>query len=220
MLAERSASSDPSETPLGQWEVEALRGRADLLPPQLLSAAPGQCARKMSIEALAEMRHVMMMATPGANTVPRRLVVTRVSLITRHVESHDVVTRKPLAGIAALVRFASDPKLLGVEWEDGAAPSQFVTPARDAVLAALLGAAQAAAGRPIAVLPGLTCPGDVIVTDHKHASHAPATEPEPELSRMYLAELNSRGKQAALALNGLSMMFFQVWCRHCELVRY
>jgi hypothetical protein len=51
-------------------------------------------------------------------------------------------------------RFADDPKLLAVEWEDGVPPSQFVTPARDAVLAALLGAAQAAAGRPIAVMPG------------------------------------------------------------------
>lgn len=90
----------------------------------------------------------------GANTVPRRLVVTPSSLITRRVDSHDVVLRRPLTAIAALVRFADDPKLLAVEWEDGAPPCQFVTPARDAVLAALLGAAQAAAGRPIAIMPG------------------------------------------------------------------
>lgn len=51
-------------------------------------------------------------------------------------------------------RFADDPKLLAIEWEDGAAPSQFVTPARDAVLATVLAAAQAAAARPIAVMPG------------------------------------------------------------------
>jgi hypothetical protein len=49
---------------------------------------------------------------------------------------------------------------------------------------------------------GFTCPGDVIVTDHKHASHAPASEPEPELSHLYLAELNSRGKETAAALAG------------------
>jgi DnaJ family protein C protein 13 len=90
----------------------------------------------------------------GANTVPRRLVVTPSSLITRRVDSHDVVLRRPLTAVAALVRFADDPKLLAVEWEDGALPCQFVTPARDAVLAALLGAAQAASGRPIAVMPG------------------------------------------------------------------
>lgn len=56
--------------------------------------------------------------------------------------------------VSSTCRFADDPKLLAIEWEDGAAPSQFVTPARDAVLAAVLGAAQAAAARPIAVMPG------------------------------------------------------------------
>jgi hypothetical protein len=64
------------------------------------------------------------------------------------------VLRRPLNAVAAVVRFADDPKLLAVEWEDGAPPCQFVTPARDAVLAALLSAAQAASGRPIAVMPG------------------------------------------------------------------
>jgi hypothetical protein len=59
---------------------------------------------------------------------------------------------------------------------------------------------------------GFTSPGDVIITDHKHASHAPATEPEPELARMYLAELNSRGREVAPALSGSSMMFYQVGC--------
>lgn len=58
---------------------------------------------------------------------------------------------------------------------------------------------------------GFTCPGDVIITDHKHASHAPASEAEPELARMYLAELNSRGREVAPALSGSSMMFYQVW---------
>lgn len=57
---------------------------------------------------------------------------------------------------------------------------------------------------------GFTCPGDVIVTDHKHASHAPASEPEPEMTHLYLAELNSRGKEVAPCLNGSSMMFYQV----------
>lgn len=89
-------------------------------------------------------------------------MVTPSSLITRRVDSHEVVLRRPLNAVAAVVRFADDPKLLAVEWEDGAPPCQFVTPARDAVLAALLSAAQAASGRPIAVMPGgwgLGCSG-------------------------------------------------------------
>lgn len=59
-------------------------------------------------------------------------------------------------------------------------------------------------------LPGFTCPGDVVVTDHKHASHAPASEPEPEMTHLYLAELNSRGREVAPCLNGSSLMFYQV----------
>lgn len=58
--------------------------------------------------------------------------------------------------------------------------------------------------------PGFTCTGDVVVTDHKHASHAPASEPEPEMTHLYLAELNSRGREVAPCLNGSSMMFYQV----------
>jgi DnaJ family protein C protein 13 len=86
--------------------------------------------------------------------VPTRLVVTPTHLLERSVTSHALERRTPLASIAALVRFASDPKLLGVEWEGGGPPSAYVTVARDAVLALLLDAAQGAAGRPIAVLPG------------------------------------------------------------------
>lgn len=108
-----------------------------------------------SLAVLTGLRLALRCACAGGNTVPRRLVVTPSSLITRRVDSHDVVLRRPLTAVAALVRFADDPKLCAVEWEDGAPPCQFVTPARDAVLAALLGAAQAASGRPIAVMPGV-----------------------------------------------------------------
>lgn len=65
MLAERSSSSGPGEVPLGQWEVEALRGRADLLPPQLLMASPAQSGRKLSVEALAGMADVLVMSGEG-----------------------------------------------------------------------------------------------------------------------------------------------------------
>jgi hypothetical protein len=70
MLAERASSSGPGELPLGQWEVEALRGRADLLPPQLLQASPAQSARKLSVEALAGMTDVLVMS--GEFVKPRR----------------------------------------------------------------------------------------------------------------------------------------------------
>lgn len=62
VLAERSSSGEASELPLGQWEVEALRGRADLLPPQLLMASPAQSSHKLSIEALAGMADILVMS--------------------------------------------------------------------------------------------------------------------------------------------------------------
>lgn len=39
--------------------MEALRGRADVLPPHLLLASPAQSARKLSVEALAGMADVL-----------------------------------------------------------------------------------------------------------------------------------------------------------------
>lgn len=67
MLAERNSSSEASEMPLGQWEVEAMRGRADLLPPQLLMASPAQSAHKLSVEALTGMTDVLVMSGKSSN---------------------------------------------------------------------------------------------------------------------------------------------------------
>ena len=50
--------------------------------------------------------------------------------------------RRELAGLAAVVRFAEEPQLLALEWADSSAPSLYITPARDALLATLLDAAQ------------------------------------------------------------------------------
>lgn len=69
-VAERTSSSEASELPLGQWEVEALRGRADILPPQLLMASPAQSARKLSVEALAGMADVLVMSGRCRSCVP------------------------------------------------------------------------------------------------------------------------------------------------------
>jgi len=86
--AERSHTSRTEESPLGQWEVEALAARADVLPPQLAAAAPGVSARRMSVERIAVMGQAL--AAGGANTVARRLVVTNSSVLEREVDTHEV----------------------------------------------------------------------------------------------------------------------------------
>lgn len=78
----------------------------------------------------------------GANTVTRRLVLTSSLLLERRIDSYDVVSSRPLGKVAALVRFVDDPKLMAVEWSDGSRPTLFTSVARDAILAALLDAAQ------------------------------------------------------------------------------
>lgn len=53
-----------------------------------------------------------------------------------------VAARRPLADVAAVVRYARQPQWLGVEWCDGAPPALYVTPSRDGLAAALLDAGQ------------------------------------------------------------------------------
>lgn len=50
--------------------------------------------------------------------------------------------RRPLGEVAALVRYARRPQWLGIEWATGGPPALYLTPARDALAAALLDAAQ------------------------------------------------------------------------------
>lgn len=72
----------------------------------------------------------------------RRLVLTSAALLERRSDSYEVAERRQLAQIAALVRFIDQPQWMAIEWTDGARPTMYITPARDALLTALLDAAQ------------------------------------------------------------------------------
>lgn len=84
---------------------------------------------------------------------------------------------RQLAAVAALVRFAEDPQWLAVEWAEGTPATTYVTPARDALLAALVDAAQTNAGRPIPVLCQPTAAGEPIVALRAQAVAAPVVTP-------------------------------------------
>jgi DnaJ family protein C protein 13 len=75
--------------------------------------------------------------------VSRRLVLTAGALLERRPASYEVAERRQLAALAAVVRFAAEPTWLGLEWTDGAPAAMYILPARDALLAALVDAAQA-----------------------------------------------------------------------------
>lgn len=72
----------------------------------------------------------------------RRVVLTAESLLERRPATYEVADRRPLAALAALVRFSDQPQWLALEWTDGAPSAMYVTPAREALLTALLDAAQ------------------------------------------------------------------------------
>ena len=73
----------------------------------------------------------------------RRLVLTGGALLERRPATYEVAERRQLAALAAVVRFAAEPTWLGLEWTDGAPAAMYILPGRDALLAALLDAAQA-----------------------------------------------------------------------------
>ena len=69
-------------------------------------------------------------------------MLTSAALLERRSDTYEVAERRHLAQVAALVRFIDQPQWVAVEWTDGARPSMYITPSRDAFLTALLDAAQ------------------------------------------------------------------------------
>lgn len=113
-------------------------------------------------------------------------MLTRGALLERRPATYEVAERRQLGQVSALVRFADEPEWLGVEWADGGAAAMYVTPAREALLAALLDAAQACAHRLIPVLPTPTNPGDVALGNLATPCLACPVQLDMELERMCL----------------------------------
>lgn len=78
----------------------------------------------------------------GQRGSTRRLVLTSAALLERRSDTYEVVERRGLGQVAALVRFIDQPQWMAVEWSDGARPTMYITPARDSLLTALMDAAQ------------------------------------------------------------------------------
>ena len=88
-------------------------------------------------------------------TQARRLVLTSAALLERRTDTYEVAERRPLAAVAALVRFLDEPQCLALEWTDGALPAVYLSPARESLLAAVLDAAQVGPLNPL--LPIVCC---------------------------------------------------------------
>lgn len=202
--AERERAATAAEAPLGEWEVLKVHEQHDmpaasLALPMLPSTDPSLSIRGGGI-------------TPGVKAVTsRRLVLTAVGLLERRPATYEVAEWRQFPAVAALIRYADDPQWLGIEWSDGSTRSIYVTPARESLLAGLLYTAQAAAGRPVPVLPGPTGSGDTISAVKGQPSGAPAIALIDEVERMMLYQITSAANEfmvaggTDLSLNALAL---------------
>ncbi|KFM22645.1 DnaJ-like protein subfamily C member 13 [Auxenochlorella protothecoides] len=136
---------------------------------------------------------------PATGSVRWRLeyanAATPAALLERRAGDYELAGWRPLARLAAAVRYADDPQWLGLEWGDGAPACAYVTPARDALLAAIVDVASRAAGRPIPVLARPTAPGDALVAARGQAARVPALRPNAEVERIVLGQLTAGGSR-------------------------
>ncbi|KAK9868448.1 hypothetical protein WJX84_004951 [Apatococcus fuscideae] len=183
--AERERAASPDEVPIAEWEVQRVQRRGPSLAPATRPSDPEQGTG-------SEIR--------GARLKQRRLTLTPAALLERSTDTYEVAERRQLQAIASLVRLQNDPQLLCVEWADGLPASEFKTAARDDLLAALLNAAQDAAGRPIPVLPQRSNPGLSIIANGAVAAFTPPAQADAEVEKLCLAHLASTAKDASVVV--------------------
>ncbi|XP_042055385.1 dnaJ homolog subfamily C GRV2-like [Salvia splendens] len=132
------------ETPLGGWSVIRLRTAAHgMLHSSGLSLAIGP---KGGLGDLGD-------------AVSRQLILTKASLVERRPENYEAVIVRPLSSVSALVRFAEEPQMFAVEFNDGCPIHVYASTSRDSLLAAVLDVLQTEGQCPVPVLPRLTMPG-------------------------------------------------------------
>ncbi|KAK4771762.1 hypothetical protein SAY86_013537 [Trapa natans] len=93
------------------------------------------------------------------DTVSRQLILTKVSLIERRPENYEAVIVRPLTAVSALVRFAEEPQIFSIEFNDGCPTHVYSSTSRDSLLSAIRDVLQTEGQYPIPVLPRMTMPG-------------------------------------------------------------
>lgn len=132
------------ETPCGVWSVTRLRSAAHgtvNVPGLSLGVGPKG--------GLGEQ----------GDAVSRQLILTKVSLVERRPQNYEAVIVRPLYTVSALVRFAEEPQMFAIEFNDGCPVHVYASTARDNLLAAVRDLLQIEGQCPMPVLPRLTLPG-------------------------------------------------------------
>ncbi|GJR92239.1 DnaJ homolog subfamily C GRV2 isoform X1 [Tanacetum coccineum] len=135
------------ETPCGGWSVMRLR-----------TAAHG---------TLGAPRLGSMLGPKGGlgehgDAVSRQLILTKVSLVERRLDNYEAVIVRPLTAVGSLVRFAEEPQIFAIEFNDGCPVHVYSSTSRDSLLAAVRDMIQTEGQCSVPVLPRLTLPGHPI----------------------------------------------------------
>ncbi|KAJ9183389.1 hypothetical protein P3X46_007251 [Hevea brasiliensis] len=93
------------------------------------------------------------------DTVSRQLILTKVSLVERQSENYEAVIVRPLSAVSSLVRFAEEPQMFAIEYNDGCPMQVYASTSRDSLLAAVRDVLQTEGQSPVPILPRLTMPG-------------------------------------------------------------
>lgn len=177
------------ETPYGEWSVTRLR-----------SAAHGTA----HIESLSLGIGPKGGLGDQGDSVSRQLILTKVSLVERRPENYEAVIVRPLSVVSSLVRFAEEPQMFAIEFNDGCPMHVYASTSRDSLLAAVRDVLQTEGQCPVPVLPRLTMPGHRIDPPCGRAllliQQSPPGQQHPvsdiEISSMHLKHLAAAAKDA------------------------
>ncbi|CAN1331337.1 DnaJ homolog subfamily C GRV2 [Linum perenne] len=136
-----------AETPCGDWSVTRLRSAA-----HGTLNAPGLTLGVGPNGGLGE----------HGDAISRQLILTRVSLVERRPENYEAVIVRPLSAVNSLVRFAEEPQMFAIEFNDGCPIQVYASTSRDNLLAAVRDMLQIEGQCPVPILPRLTMPGHCI----------------------------------------------------------
>ncbi|XP_051150143.1 dnaJ homolog subfamily C GRV2 isoform X2 [Andrographis paniculata] len=191
------------EAPLGEWSVTRLRSAAHgMVHSTGLSLAIGPKG------GLGD----------SGDAVSRQLILTKVSLVERRPENYEAVIVRPLSSVGALVRFAEEPQMFAVEFNDGCPIHVYASTSRDSLLAAALDVLQTEGQCPVPILPRLTMPGHRIdppcgrvYLQYPQLLHRPVAD--METGTMHLKHLAAAAKDAVAEGGSIPGSRAKLWRR-------
>ncbi|KAH1067703.1 hypothetical protein J1N35_032690 [Gossypium stocksii] len=136
-----------AETPCGGWYVTRLR-----------SAAHGT----LNVPGLSFSVGPKGGLGEHGDAVSRQLILTKASLVERRPYNYEAVIVRPLSSVSCLVRFAEEPQMFAIEFNDGCPIHVYASTSRDNLLAAIRDVLQIERQCAVPVLPRLTMPGHCI----------------------------------------------------------